>query len=97
MANLDILEDPSQMKPYILQHMSANEIKEIVSVERTDISPAMFAMLQNVQPTTATVELALTLVNNVFTDDRASQPHSVSAYMQFLHTFPSLTLRTFYS
>ncbi len=90
--NLDFLEDPCQIKPYILRRMSANEMKEIVAMERADISPAVFAMLQNAQPTTASVERAFSLVGNVFTDDRPFRPHSVSAYMQLLYNSPPLTL-----
>ncbi len=72
--------------------MSANEMKDIVAMERADISPAVFAMLQNAQPTTASVERAFSLVGNVFTDDCPFQPHSVSTYMQLLSNSPSLTL-----
>ncbi len=67
-------------------------MKEIVTMEREDISPGVFAMLQNAQPTTASVERAFSLVGNVFTDDRPFPPYSVSAYMQLLYNSPPLTL-----
>ncbi len=90
--NLDFLEAPCQIKTLHIRRISANEMKEIVAMERADISPAVFTMLQNAQPTTASVERAFSLVGNVFTDDRPFQPHSVSAYMQLLYNSPSLTL-----
>ncbi len=90
--NLDFLEDPCQIKTYMLQCMSANEMKEIVAMERADISPVVFAMLQNAQPTTTSDEREFSLVGNVYTDDRPFQPQSVSAYMQLLYNSPSLTL-----
>ncbi len=67
-------------------------MKEIVALERADISPTVFAMLQNPQPTTASVERAFSLVGYVFTDGRPFLTHSVCAHMQLLYYSPSLTL-----
>ncbi len=64
--------------------MSANAMKEVVAMEKVDIPPAVLAILQNSQPTTASVERAFSLVGNFFMDDRPFQSHSVSAYMQLL-------------
>ncbi len=92
---LDFLEDPCKIKPYILQRISANEMKEIVAMERTETSPTLFAMLHDAQPTTTSVERACSLVDNVFKDDRPFHPHSVSAYMQLLYKSPFLPIWTF--
>ncbi len=70
-------------------------MKEIVAMEREDISPTTFAMLQNLHPTTVSVERAFSLVGYVYTDDRPFQTHSGSAYAQLLYNSPSLTLSTF--
>ena len=41
---------------YIKKRMQNNDISEIINMERQDISLAVYHMLQNSQPTSASVE-----------------------------------------
>ena len=41
---------------YTLKKMQNNDISEIINMERQDISPAVYHMLQKSQPTKAFVE-----------------------------------------
>ena len=53
---LDVGEDTYNVNQYIKKRMQNNDISEIINMERRDISPAVYHMLQNAQPTSASVE-----------------------------------------
>ena len=55
---LDFVEDSCNINQYIKKRMQNNDIPEIINVERQDILPAVYHMLQNSQPTSAFVEEA---------------------------------------
>ena len=47
---LDFDEDTCIINQYIKKRMQNNDISKIINMERQDISPALFCMLQNSQP-----------------------------------------------
>ena len=53
---LDFGENTCNINQYIKKRMQNNNISEIINMERQDISPAVYHMLQNSQPTSASVE-----------------------------------------
>ena len=53
---LDFGEDTCKINQYIKKRMQNNNISEIINMERQDISPAVYHMLQNFEPTSASVE-----------------------------------------
>ena len=53
---LDFGEDICNINQYIKGKMQNNDIFEMIKMERQDISPAVYHMLQNSQPTSASVE-----------------------------------------
>ena len=59
---LDFGEDICNINQYIKKLMQNNDISEIINMEKQDISPAAYYMLQNSQPTSASVEKKLFLV-----------------------------------
>ena len=50
---LDFDEDTCNINQYIKKRMQNDDISEIINRERQDISPAVYHMLQNPQPTSA--------------------------------------------
>ena len=42
--------------------MQNNDICEIINMERQDISPVVYHMLQNSQPTSASVEISFSMI-----------------------------------
>ena len=50
---LDLGEDTCNINQYIKKRMQNNDISKIINMERQDNSPAMYRMLQNSQPTSA--------------------------------------------
>ena len=50
--------------------MQNNDISEIINMERQDISPAMYHMLQNSQATSAFVERSSSMLKKLLAKDR---------------------------
>ena len=61
---LDLGEDTCNINQYIDKRMQNNDISEIRNMERLDISPAAYYMLQNSQPTSASVERSFPTVTD---------------------------------
>jgi len=53
---LDFGEDTCNISRNIEKRLENNDILKIMSVERSDISPAVYSLLQHCQPTSASVE-----------------------------------------
>jgi len=53
---LDFGEDTCNISRYIKKRIENNDILKIMSVERSDISPAVYSLLQHCQPSSASVE-----------------------------------------
>ena len=58
---LDFGEDTSNINQYIETRLQNNDISEIINMERQDISPTVYHMLQNSQPTSASVERSFSI------------------------------------
>ena len=61
---LDFGEDSCNINQYIKKRMPNNDMSEIINIERQDISPAVYYMLQNFQPTSASVERSFSVLKN---------------------------------
>ena len=57
---LDFGEDTCPINQYIKRRMQNNDAFDLINMERQDISPAVYHMLQNSQPTSASVEVEKT-------------------------------------
>ena len=58
---LDFGEVTCNINQYIKKRMENNDISKIVNMERQDISPTVYHMLQNSQPTSASVERSFSM------------------------------------
>ena len=67
---LDFGEDTCNINQYIKKRMQNNDISEIINVERQYISPAVYHMLQNSQPTSASVERTFSMLKKQLAKDR---------------------------
>ena len=63
-------EDTCNINQYIIKRMQNNDISVIINMERQDISPAMYHMLQNSQPTSASVERSFSMLKKLLAEDR---------------------------
>ena len=61
--------------------MQNNDISEIINVERQDISPAVYHMLQNSPPTSASVERSFSVLKKLLAKDRNFEAKNVRRYM----------------
>ena len=61
---LDYGEETCNIKQYIKKRMQNNDISDLINMERQDISPAVHHMLQNSQPTSASVEKSFCMLKN---------------------------------
>ena len=58
---LDFGEDTCNINQYIKKRMQTTDISEIINMERKDISPAVYHILQNSQATSASVEKSFSM------------------------------------
>ena len=79
---LDFGEDTCTTKQCIKKRMQNNDISEII--ERQDISPALYHMLQNSQPTSVSVERSFSMLKKLLAKDKNFKVENVRHYM-FLH------------
>ena len=78
---LDFGEDICNINQCIKKRMQNNEISERTNTEREDISPAVYDMLQNFQPTFASVEKSFSMLKNLLAKDRTFKVKNVRQYM----------------
>ena len=67
---LDFGEDTYNINQYIKKRMQNNDISEIVNMERQDISSAVYHMLQNSQPTSASAERSFSMLKKLLAKER---------------------------
>ena len=78
---LDFGEDTCNINQYIKNRMQNNDISEIIKMERQDISPSVYQMLQNSQPLSASVDRSFSMLKNLLAKDRNFKVESVRHYM----------------
>ena len=61
--------------------MQNNDISKILNMERQDISPAVYSLLQNSQPTTTSIERTISMLKKLLAKDRNFQAENVQHYM----------------
>ena len=61
--------------------MQNNDISEIINMERQDISPAVYHMLQNSQLTSASIERSFSMLNKLLAKNRNFKVENVRHYM----------------
>ena len=78
---LDFGEDTCNINRYIKKRMQNNDIFEIINVKTQDISPAVYHMLQNSQPTSACVERSFSTLKKRLAEERNFKAENVRHYM----------------
>ena len=61
--------------------MQNNDTSEIINMERQDISPAVYHLLQNSQPTSASVERSFSMLRKLLAKDRNFKVANMRHYM----------------
>ena len=61
--------------------MRNNDISEIINMERQDISPVVYHMLQNSQLTSASVERSFSMLKKLLAKDKNFKVENVRHYM----------------
>ena len=74
-------EDTCNINQYIKKRMQNNDISEIINMERQDILPAVYHMLENSQSTSASVERSFSMLKKLLAKDRNFKVENVRHYM----------------
>ena len=77
---LDFDEDTCNINQYIKKRMQNNDIFEIINMKRQDISTAVYHMVQNFQPTSASVERSFSMLKKLLAKDRNFKVENVRHY-----------------
>ena len=80
---LNFGEDTCNINQYIKRRLQNNDISKIINMERQDISPAVYDMLQNSQPISASVERSFSVLKKLLAQDRNFKVEIVRHYMIF--------------
>ena len=86
---LDFGEDTCNINQYIKKRMQNNDISEIINMEKQDISPAVYHILQNSQPTSASVEISFSMLKNLL----LKFPLKVIAYLKQIMQFKGRNIK----
>ena len=78
---LDFGGDVCNINPYIKKRKQNNDISEIIDMERQDILSAVYDMLQNSQPTSASVKRSFSILKKLLAKDRNFKIENVRHYM----------------
>ena len=78
---LDFGEDTCNINQYNKKRMQNNDISKIINMERQDILLAVYYMLQNSQPTSASVERSFSTLKKLLAKDRNFKTENVRHYM----------------
>jgi len=68
---LDFGEDTCNISLSLKKEIENNDILKIMSVARSDISPAVYSLLQHCQPTSASVERSFSMLRKILAKDRS--------------------------
>ena len=78
---LDFGEDTCNINQCIKKRMQNNDISQAINMERKDISPAVHHMLQNSQPTSASVERSFFMLKKLLAKNRNFKVENMQHYM----------------
>ena len=77
---LDFGEDTCNINQYIKKRMQNIDISKTINMEKQNISPAVYHMLQNSQPTSASVERSFSMLKKLLAKNRNFKAESVQHY-----------------
>ncbi|XP_076808670.1 uncharacterized protein LOC143451813 [Clavelina lepadiformis] len=80
---LDFGKDPLELKNYIKKRLDKNDVKQIMELQRQDISPAFYAKLQKCQPTSASVERSFSLLKSFLRPNRGKALIVLSSFVSY--------------
>ena len=78
---LNFGEYSCNINQYYKKRMQSNNITKIMNMERQDISPVVYHMFQNCQPTSASVERSFCMLKKLLAKGRNFKVDNVQHYM----------------
>ena len=84
---LDFGADVCGIGKYIKRRIARNDITSIVKMERQDISPHLYNLLQKSQATSASVEQSFSVLGNILAKDRNFREDHVKQYVMVKYNF----------
>ena len=78
---LDFGEDTCNINQYIKKRMQNINISEKINMERQDISPDVYHILQNSQPTSASEERSFSMLKKLLPKNRNFKVENMRHYM----------------
>ena len=82
LTELDFKEDSAGIMAYLRKRMVKNaDLGAIMQLSRPDVNPATYALLQQCQPTSASVERSFSMLNKLLVKDRNFLPNNIGKYL----------------
>ena len=79
--SLNFGDDSCNIADYIDRRLKKNDLLDIILMNRPEISPAVYGLLQACQPTSASVERSFSMLNKLLAKDRNFLPSNVKYYI----------------
>ena len=74
-------DDNCAIAAYIRKRLEKNDLSEIMAMNRQEISPTVYGLLQHCQPKTTSVERSFSMLNKLLAKNRNFLPDNVRHYM----------------
>ena len=81
LSALSLGDDSCDIAAYIKKRLEKNGLTDIMAMNRPEISPTVYGLLQDCQPTTASVERSFSMLNKLLAKDRNFLPENVQHYI----------------
>ena len=91
LTKLGFGDDSCVIAAYVRKRLEKNELLEIMAMNRQEISPTVYGLLQLCQPTTASVERSFSMLNKLLAKDRNFLPDNVRHYMCVHYNLSTIT------
>lgn len=79
-TDLNLENDPCEIDSYIEKRLRRNGVSSIMAMDRSEVSPALYCLLQSAQPSTAAVERSFSMLKKLLSKDRHFRPENVKKY-----------------
>ena len=81
LKNMQFDDDPCAVKNYIKKRLSNSDLETIINCTNLTIDPTSYALLQKIQPTSATVERSFIMLSKLLRKDKNFDVKNVEKYM----------------
>lgn len=82
---IDFLEDPVELKNYVINRLSVNDIKKLLTLQNEMIAPTTYAYLKKCLPTSIPAERSFSMLKKLLNYDRNFKDSNIYSYFSYYY------------